>query len=178
MTAPTQRPLPFVVYFKEDEVGAKAMLGVQKCIGGRSEWENMERMQNLSVQSVGQEMVDVGGELVECDVYQITSKAGVEKLWALLGPKSTFLVGETRMAEAAGSILPSDLAKRDRIELALPSLEIAAPLLQAGFSVSSTAKKGGGMAVSVEVPREKLFELFQAVSDAGLGFNGLELRKP
>src|SRR6185503_11012523 len=63
------------------------MLGVQKCIGGRAEWENMERVQNFTVQASGQEMVEVGGTLLDCDVYQITSKAGVEKVWTLIdGP--------------------------------------------------------------------------------------------
>jgi hypothetical protein len=64
-----------------------SMLGVQKCVGGRAEWENMERVQTLTVQPSGQEMVELGGTLLDCDVYQITSKAGVEKLWTLLdGP--------------------------------------------------------------------------------------------
>jgi len=34
-------------------------------------------------------MVDIGGTLTECDVYQIVSKAGQEKLWVLLdGPQA------------------------------------------------------------------------------------------
>jgi hypothetical protein len=64
-----------------------SMLGVQRCVGGRAEWENMERVQNFTVEPCGQDMVDVGGTLLDCDVYQVTSKAGVEKLWTLLdGP--------------------------------------------------------------------------------------------
>jgi HD-GYP domain-containing protein (c-di-GMP phosphodiesterase class II) len=39
MTAPTQRPLPFVVYFKDDELGTKAMLGVKKY--RRIQFENL-----------------------------------------------------------------------------------------------------------------------------------------
>src|SRR6185503_7756416 len=63
------------------------MLGVQKCIGGRAEWENMERVQNFTVQASGLDMVEVGGTLLDCDVYQVTSKAGVEKVWILIdGP--------------------------------------------------------------------------------------------
>src|SRR5437764_676264 len=40
MTAPNVRPLPFVVYFKDDELGAKVMVGVKKY--RRIEFENLE----------------------------------------------------------------------------------------------------------------------------------------
>ena len=39
MTAPNVRPLPFVVYFKDDELGTKAMLGVKKY--RRIQFENL-----------------------------------------------------------------------------------------------------------------------------------------
>src|SRR5258706_491873 len=39
MTAPSMRPLPFVVYFKDDDLGTKAMLGVKKY--RRIQFENL-----------------------------------------------------------------------------------------------------------------------------------------
>lgn len=101
-----------------------------------------------------------------------------EKLWILLGPKSTYFVGEKRMAEVAGSVIPNDLAKSERVEISIPALDLAGPLLQAGFAVNARDLKGGGRGITIEVTRDRLFEFAQAVSDAGLGFNGLELRKP
>ncbi len=58
-----------------------SMLGVQQCIGGRSEWEKWERTELRSVESLGQELLEVGGAHYECDVYRIVSRAGEEKLW-------------------------------------------------------------------------------------------------
>jgi hypothetical protein len=86
-----------------------SMLGVQKCVGGRSEWENMDRVQNFSVQHVGNEMVEVGGTLLDCEAYQITSKAGVEKVWLLLdGP----LAGAPVKSESpSGAFLAKKLEK-------------------------------------------------------------------
>jgi hypothetical protein len=63
------------------------VLGVQVCVGGRSEWEKWERTETRTVQLVGQEMLDLGGTLTDCDVYQLASRAGQEKIWVLLdGP--------------------------------------------------------------------------------------------
>lgn len=65
------------------------MIVQQKCLGGRSEWETWDRTDLRQTQLLGQEMVDVGGTLVECDVYQLLSKAGQEKVWTLLdGPQA------------------------------------------------------------------------------------------
>ncbi len=66
-----------------------AVLGVQECRGGRSEWEKWERTEPRSVRNLGQERIDVGGTALECDVYEIVSRAGQEKVWTLLdGPRA------------------------------------------------------------------------------------------
>src|SRR5204863_4276192 len=63
------------------------VLGVQQQIGGRSEWEKWERIEARATQLLGQEMLEIGGAPVECDVYQLVSRAGQEKVWVLLdGP--------------------------------------------------------------------------------------------
>jgi len=64
-----------------------SMLVIQDCVGGRAEWERWERTDLRQVQPLGQEMIDVAGTLTDCDVYQIVSRAGQEKVWTLLdGP--------------------------------------------------------------------------------------------
>ena len=66
-----------------------SMIVLQECLGGRTEWEKWERTDQKQVRALGQEMIDVGGTLIDCDVYQIVSKAGQEKLWVLLdGPQA------------------------------------------------------------------------------------------
>jgi hypothetical protein len=64
-----------------------SVLGVQQQIGGRPEWERWERTEPRTVELLGQEMVDLGGTRCACDVYQVHSRAGDEKVWILLdGP--------------------------------------------------------------------------------------------
>ena len=60
------------------------MLAVQQCIGGRSEWENWERTEGRQTRLVGQEILEVGGADIDCDVYEMESKAGKEKAWIAL----------------------------------------------------------------------------------------------
>src|SRR5207248_1225484 len=97
-----------------------SMLGVQKCVGGRSEWENMERIQSLSVQPVGQEMVEVGGTLLDCDVYQITSRAGMEKVWVLLdGPNA----GAPVRSESPASAFEARKLEKETISVGAKSFE-------------------------------------------------------
>jgi hypothetical protein len=60
------------------------VLAVQSCAGGRPEWEKWERSERRSVKNLGQEPLDVGGSILECDVYQVLSQAGEEELWIAL----------------------------------------------------------------------------------------------
>ena len=60
------------------------VLGVQQHVAGRTEWEKWERTELRSTQLLGQEMLEVGGAPVECDLYQLVSRAGEEKVWVLL----------------------------------------------------------------------------------------------
>jgi len=84
-----------------------SMLGVQQCIGGRSEWEKWERTELRTIELLGQEMLDIGGQSCDCDVYQIQSRAGREKVWILLdGPSSGAPV---RTESAAGTFLARTL---------------------------------------------------------------------
>ena len=76
-----------------------SMLGVQQCIGGRSEWEKWERTEQRTTELLGQEMLDIGGAKCDCDVYQVQSRAGREKVWILLdGPHA----GAPVRSESAG----------------------------------------------------------------------------
>jgi hypothetical protein len=75
------------------------MLGVQECLGGRSEWEKWERTELRQVQSLGQEILEIGGTSVECEVYQLVSKAGQEKLWIALDAP---FAGAPVQSESAG----------------------------------------------------------------------------
>jgi hypothetical protein len=85
------------------------MLAVQQCIGGRSEWEKWDRTEPRSTELVGQEMLDVGGALIDCDVYQMDSRAGREKVWIVLdGPHAGAPV---RSESAAASFLARKLEK-------------------------------------------------------------------
>jgi hypothetical protein len=64
-----------------------SMLVLQECQGGRTEWEKWERTDLRQTQLLGQEMVELAGTLCDCDVYQVVSRAGREKIWILLdGP--------------------------------------------------------------------------------------------
>ena len=86
-----------------------SMLGVQQCLGGRSEWEKWERTESRTVELAGQEMLDAGGAGWDCDVYQIQSRAGREKVWVLLdGPHAGAPV---RSESPAGSFLARKLEK-------------------------------------------------------------------
>lgn len=111
------------------------MLGVQVCLGGRSEWEKWERIDSRTAQLLGSEMVEVDGVLLDCDVYQISSRAGQEKFWTLLdGPHAGAPV---KTESAIGGFLAK---KIDAETLVVGSTSFACARLSGEAAVG--AKKG------------------------------------
>ncbi len=98
------------------------VLGVQQHVGGRSEWEKWERIELRSIQLLGQEMLDLGGTPVECDLYQLVSRAGEEKVWTLLdGPHA----GAPVRSESPGASFLAKKIEKETLAVGAKSFECA-----------------------------------------------------
>ncbi len=98
------------------------VLGVQVCVGGRAEWEKWDRCEARSTTLLGQEMVDVGGTLVDSDLYQLVSKAGTERIWVLLdGPHA----GAPVKTESPGTIFVASKIEPETLAVGSKSFECA-----------------------------------------------------